>query len=67
VLGDEMQQVVGNDIKLGPVNRNVRLDPKVESSLIYGPEKISKLIQFDYNIITRDQAKWIDRWNRELA
>jgi putative spermidine/putrescine transport system substrate-binding protein len=67
VLSDEMQTIVGNDIQLGPVTKFVKLDPKVQASLVYGPERTSKLLQFDYAIITRDQAKWIDRWNRELA
>lgn len=67
VLSDDMQLIVGSEIQLGPVNRFVKLDPKLQASLVYGPERISKLLQFDYGIVTRDQAKWIDRWNRELA
>jgi len=67
VLSDEMQLIIGTDIKLGPVNKFVKLDPKLQETLIYGPDKIAKLIQFDYGIVTRDQAKWIDRWNRELS
>lgn len=67
VLSDPIQTIIGNDIQLGPVNKHVRVDPKVEQSLVYGPEKTSRLIQFDHAIITRDLSKWLDRWNRELA
>lgn len=67
VIGDEVQTTVGNDIRLGPVNKHVRLDPKVEGTLVYGSEKIAKLVQFDQSVVTRDLSKWLDRWNRELA
>lgn len=66
-LSPEMQAIVATDMGLGPVNRNTKVDAKVAENIIFGAERISKLVQFDYNVVVRDFSNWIDRWNRELS
>lgn len=66
ILSDEMQLIVATDIQLGPSNKNVKVPAAVAESLIYGEERVSKLVNFDYTHVARELPKWLDRWNREL-
>jgi putative spermidine/putrescine transport system substrate-binding protein len=67
MLSAEVQQVVVNEMKLGPVNKNVKVDAASAQSLIYGPEKVGKLLEFDWGTVTKQMPGWLDRWNRELS
>jgi putative spermidine/putrescine transport system substrate-binding protein len=66
-LSEEMQAIVATDMGLGPVNKKTKVDAKVAENIIFGPERVAKLVQFDYNVVVRDFAQWLDRWNRELS
>jgi putative spermidine/putrescine transport system substrate-binding protein len=66
-VSEEMQAIVGTDMGLGPVNKNTKLDAKVAGNIVFGPEAVSQLVQFDYEVVMRDFARWLDRWNRELS
>jgi len=66
-LSDEMQTIVGTDMGLGPVNKHLQLDAKTAENLIYGPDRINRLVQFEYDVVIRDFARWLERWNRELS
>jgi putative spermidine/putrescine transport system substrate-binding protein len=67
VLSDEMQMIIANDIKLGPTNKTVKLEPDVAAGLIYGEERVSRVLTFDSMAIARAMPSWLDRWNRELT
>lgn len=67
VLSPGVQAIVATEMGLGPVNRNTNVDAKVAENIIFGAERMSKLVQFDYNVVVRDFTNWIDRWNRELS
>ncbi|MBI2527346.1 MAG: extracellular solute-binding protein [Candidatus Rokubacteria bacterium] len=67
VLTDEMQLIVARDMALGPVSKTLRLDPKVAARVIYGEDKVSRLVNFDYDVIGANFGKWVERWNREFA
>ncbi|MCO5089575.1 extracellular solute-binding protein [Bosea sp. (in: a-proteobacteria)] len=67
VLSDEMQLIVARDIQLGPSNKNVKIPPEVAENLIYGEERVSRLLNFDYAQVARELPKWLDRWNREIT
>lgn len=67
VLSDEIQLIIGNDIKLGPTNKNVKIEQDVAAGLIYGEDRVSKVLTFDSMAIARVMPSWLDRWNRELT
>ena len=67
VLGEEMQAIIANEMASAPVNKHVQLKPEVAAGLVYGPEKVAKLVRFDYQAVHRNFADWLDRWNRELS
>ncbi|MEJ1978695.1 MAG: extracellular solute-binding protein [Acetobacteraceae bacterium] len=66
-LSKEAQEVVGNDMLLGPVNRTALLTPQTQQAVIYGPERVQKLVRFDYAKIASSLDDWIGRWNRDIA
>jgi putative spermidine/putrescine transport system substrate-binding protein len=67
VLSEEMQRVIATEMASAPVNKDVKLPAEVASGLVYGPEKVAKLMRFDYQAIHRNFSEWLDRWNREFA
>jgi hypothetical protein len=52
---------------IAPVNKQITLPPEVAEPLVYGPEKVAKLVRFDDEAVHRNFAGWLDRWNRELS
>lgn len=67
VLGPEMQEIVGRDMQIGPTNRRAVLPPEVADDLVYGPERVAKLVRFDYARVAEHLPDWIGRWNREMV
>lgn len=67
VISHDMQEIVGREMQIGPTNKDVKLPPEFAANVVYGEERVSRLIPLDYTSISRDIPKWIDRWNRELA
>jgi putative spermidine/putrescine transport system substrate-binding protein len=64
IVSADVQALMANGIGFGPVNKNTKLDPKVAETVVFGPEKVNKLISADYNIINAQRAEWTKRWNR---
>ena len=64
IVSADVQALMANGIGFGPVNKNTKLDPKVAEKVVFGPEKVNKLISADYNIINAQRAEWTKRWNR---
>jgi ABC-type thiamine transport system substrate-binding protein len=62
-----VQAIVGSDMQLGPTNREAKLPADVAEDLIYGPERVARLVRFDYDVVGQNIGAWIDRWNREIA
>ena len=64
IVSAEVQALMASDIGFGPVNKTTKLDPAVAEKVVFGPEKVNKLISPDYNIINAQRAEWTKRWNR---
>ncbi len=67
VLSAKAQEANAKYTYLTPVNREAKLDPDVAAKLPAGEELLKKLLTADWNEVTRERPKWVDRWNREIT
>ncbi len=65
LLQPEIQVQLGEAMGSGPVNKKTVLPPKLAESLPYG-EKISKLVNVDWDVINPLRQEWTARWAREV-
>ena len=50
-----------------PVRTDVELTAEQSGNFTYGAEMVSGLKFVDWNIITENQAKWIEMWNSTFS
>lgn len=62
-LSVETQTALCNGLVAGPVNRKVKLDPKVELRVT----PFNQLLFFDWLKIVPDMGPLVERWNREIG
>jgi putative spermidine/putrescine transport system substrate-binding protein len=67
VLQPESQIAWATIIGAGPANKTVKLEPAVAATVPYGDDQIKKLVKLDWATILKNQDKWIERWQREIA
>lgn len=67
VLSEKAQEANAKFTYLTPVNRDAKLDPAVAAKLPAGEATLKKLLVVDWNKVTRERPKWVDRWNREVT
>lgn len=66
MVSAEVQAALATGVGFGPVNKNAKLAPEIEKRVVFGPEKVSKLISPNYDIINVKRAEWTQRWNRAV-
>ncbi len=66
LLDPEIQVKLGDAMGSGPVNKKTVLPKELADTLPYGPEKISKLIKVDWDVINPKRQEWTQRWAREV-
>lgn len=66
VLSPEVQARLAETVGFGPTNRKTELPPELGEGLPYGPEKVSKLVAVDWNVINPKREDWTQRWAREV-
>ncbi len=66
LLTPEIQSQLADKQGWGPVNKNTKLPPDVASKVVFGPERVDKLISVNYNVINARRADWTNRWNRTI-
>jgi putative spermidine/putrescine transport system substrate-binding protein len=67
VLSPQIQALIGAEMLIGPVVPGLRFDPAVASRLIYGPERVSKLVRPNFERVVSNLPDLLDWWNKELA
>ena len=50
-----------------PVRTDIELAPEQAANFTYGEEMVNSLILVDWNVITENQAKWIEMWNSTFS
>lgn len=66
-LSPECQRAYAERIYYSPTIRNLELPPQLASKLIIGEEAVSKLVDFNWDVVTANQARWSSRFTREIA
>jgi len=66
LLSAEVQAQLAERQGWGPVNKTTKLPPEVAKKVVFGPERVDKLISVDYNVINPSRADWTNRWNRTV-
>jgi putative spermidine/putrescine transport system substrate-binding protein len=50
-----------------PTVRNVTFPPELAAKLVLGEEAVKKLVDFDWDVVIGNQARWSSRFTREIA
>jgi spermidine/putrescine-binding protein len=50
-----------------PTVKNVSFPPELAAKLILGEEAVKKLVDFDWDVVIGNQARWSSRFTREIA
>jgi putative spermidine/putrescine transport system substrate-binding protein len=50
-----------------PTVRNVTFAPELAAKLVLGEENVRKLVDFDWDVVIGNQARWSSRFTREIA
>jgi putative spermidine/putrescine transport system substrate-binding protein len=50
-----------------PTIRNVTFPPELAAKLVLGEEAVKKLVDFDWDVVIGNQARWSSRFTREIA
>lgn len=66
VLSPEVQAQLADKQGWGPVNKSTKIPPEIASRVVFGPEKVDKLVSVNYNVINAKRAEWTTRWNRTV-
>jgi putative spermidine/putrescine transport system substrate-binding protein len=66
ILAQQTQVELAREVGNGPLNKNVTLPPEVAEQVIYGPERVEKLIWPDWTVVNDQRAAWTERWNKEI-
>jgi putative spermidine/putrescine transport system substrate-binding protein len=66
-LSPECQTAYAQQIYYSPTVSNVTLAPDLAAKLIIGEAAVAKLIDFDWDVVIRNQPRWSSRFTREIA
>ncbi len=66
-LSPACQQAYAETLFYGPTNRKTVLPPALASQVVYGEADVKKLLDFDWDVVIRNQAQWSNRFSREIA
>jgi putative spermidine/putrescine transport system substrate-binding protein len=50
-----------------PTVKNVTFPPELAAKLILGEDNVKKLVDFDWDVVIANQARWSSRFTREIA
>ena len=62
-LSHEVQLAEALDGVDSPVRMDVELTPEQSANFTYGEEMVNSLLLPDWEVISANQAKWIENWN----
>lgn len=67
LLSDKVQLPMATANFTGPTVRTVQVPADLRKLVPFGPEEAAKMISLDWEHVIKNRAKWIDRWNKEIA
>jgi putative spermidine/putrescine transport system substrate-binding protein len=66
-LSPECQKVYAERIYYSPTITNLTLPPDLTAKLVMGEEQVRKLVDFDWDVVARNEPRWSSRFTREIA
>lgn len=66
-LSPECMTAYAEEIYYSPTVRNVSFAPELAAKLVVGEEAVKKLVDFDWDYVAANEARWTQRFNREIA
>lgn len=66
ILSPESQLAFTEAIRYGPTNKKVVLPPELARVVVYGEEKVAKLVRMDHEFIAQNLEMWYKRFNEEV-
>jgi putative spermidine/putrescine transport system substrate-binding protein len=65
-LSPACQRAYAERTYYSPTIRNIDLPPELAAKLIIGEAAVGKLVDFDWDVVTRNLQRWNGRWTREI-
>lgn len=65
-LSPECQRAYAERILYSPTVRNAGLPPELAAKVTIG-DAVDRLVNFDWDVVTRNQPRWSSRFSREIA
>jgi putative spermidine/putrescine transport system substrate-binding protein len=65
-LSEACMMAYANDIYYSPTVKNLTIPDALKPKLVLGQD-VAKLVDFDWDVVVRNQAAWSSRFNREIA
>jgi putative spermidine/putrescine transport system substrate-binding protein len=66
-LSPDCQRAYAERIYYSPTVKNVTFPPELAAKLILGEDAVKKLVDFDWDVVIANQARWSSRFTREIA
>jgi putative spermidine/putrescine transport system substrate-binding protein len=66
-LSPECQRAYAERIYYSPTVSNVEFPPDLAAKLILGEAAVRSLVDFDWDVVNANQARWSSRFTREIA
>lgn len=66
-LSPECQRAYAERIYYSPTIRNLELPADLTAKLVMGEEQVRKLVDFDWDVVASNEARWSSRFTREIA
>ncbi|TSB48418.1 ABC transporter substrate-binding protein [Alkalicoccobacillus porphyridii] len=66
-LSHDIQETTAKAKIDSPVNTSVELTEEEAEGITYGQDLVDSLNQLDMEFVNDESAKWIERWNQEIA
>lgn len=66
-LSPACQLAYAKSIYYSPTIRNAEIPEDLKPKLILGPEGVSKLVDFDWDVVLANERDWVARFTREIA
>lgn len=66
-LSPPCQRAYAERMYYSPTIRNLELPPELAAKLIIGEQAVARLVDFDWDVVIRNQPRWASRFTREIA
>jgi putative spermidine/putrescine transport system substrate-binding protein len=66
-LSPACQRAYAERIYYSPTVSNVEFPADLAAKLVLGEASVSKLVDFDWDVVIRNQPRWSSRFTREIA